>query len=153
MLTDSVGVLIAPEDGTALRNPLGGSMTLKVTDAMTAGSYSVHDNVIPAGSPGPLPHLHRHHEVVFFVLNGELTVRVGARTVTAAPGSFVLIPRGTVHQPASPMDQDVHMLLMFSSGGMDAFFLAASHDPDVQARLREFTARYGYEFADLPSKG
>src|SRR5215213_8263671 len=55
----------------------GGRMVVKVRDEDTAGAYSIHDNTIPPGSPGPRPHIHRHHEEAFYVLEGELTVRVG----------------------------------------------------------------------------
>ena len=71
------GILVGPDQGKDLPNPIGGRMVVKVRDEDTAGSFSVHDNVIPAGSPGPLPHLHRNHEETFYVLEGELTVRVG----------------------------------------------------------------------------
>jgi uncharacterized cupin superfamily protein len=51
-------------------------MVVKVRDEDTGGGYSVHDNTIPAGSPGPRPHIHRRHEEAFYVLEGELTVCV-----------------------------------------------------------------------------
>lgn len=72
-------------------------MVVKVRDADSGGAYSVHDNVIPAGTPGPRPHLHRHHDEAFYVRDGTLTVRIGGCTVTAGAGSFVLVPRGIVH--------------------------------------------------------
>ena len=96
------GICVGPDDGKALPNPIGGQMVVKVRDEDSGGSYSIHDNVIPAGSPGPLPHLHRGHEETFYVLEGELTVRVGARKITAPQGSFVVIPRSVVHQPSNP---------------------------------------------------
>ena len=50
----------------------------------------------------PRPHIHRDHEEAFYVLEGELTVRVGPRTITAPAGSFVVVSRGVVHQPSNP---------------------------------------------------
>lgn len=51
-------------------------------------------------------------------------------------------------------------MLVFSPGGMDRFFVevaerrlplqAVSSDPAVLAELAEFTARYGFEFAEFP---
>ncbi|GBF04286.1 cupin [Deinococcus aerius] len=162
MGTDSGEFFIAPQDGTALINPIGGQMVLKLGDARTARAYSVHDNRLPPGSPGPRPHLHRSHEEVFYVLEGELTVRVGPQTIRAPAGSFVVIPRGTVHQPSNPGPHPAHVLLLFSPGGMDDFFLEAARgrhplqalpqDPAVQADLQAFTARYGYEFAEFPAE-
>jgi hypothetical protein len=57
------GLFVGPEDGAALTNPIGGRMVdNKLRDAHTGGAYSIHDNVIPPGSPGPRPHIHLHHE-------------------------------------------------------------------------------------------
>jgi quercetin dioxygenase-like cupin family protein len=154
------GSVILPDTGQVIPNPLGGRMVVKVRDEETGGAYSVHDNVIPAGTPGPRPHLHRHHDEAFYVLEGTLTVRIGPRTVTAPAGSFVLIPRGIVHQPSNPGPEPVRVLLIFSPAGMDRFFVeaaerrlplqAAPTDPAVAAALAEFTARYGFEFAEFP---
>ena len=154
------GDFIGPDDGVTLTNPIGGQMVAKVRDAHTGGAYSIHDNTIPPGSPGPRPHLHRHHEEAFYVIEGELTVRVGPRTITAPVGSFVLIPRGTVHQPSNLGTQPTRVLLIFSPSGMDRFFEEAAEqriplqaiptDPTIQEKLAAFTEKHGYEFAELP---
>lgn len=49
----------------------------------------------PRGS-GPGPHYHDQDEQ-FFVSDGEIAYRAGGEELRAGPGSFVLIPRGTVH--------------------------------------------------------
>jgi quercetin dioxygenase-like cupin family protein len=159
MSTEDGGFFVGPDDGVTLTNPIGGQMVAKVRDEYTGGAYSIHDNVIPPGSPGPWPHLHRHHEEAFYVIEGELTVRVGPRTITAPAGSFVVIPRGVVHQPSNPGTQPTRVLLIFSPSGMDHFFEEAAEqriplqtvptDPAVQEKLKTFTERYGYEFAEL----
>ena len=158
--TENGGLFVGPEEGKALPNPIGGGMMVKVRDGDTGGAYSILDNVIPAGSPGPLPHLHRDHEETFYVLEGELTVRAGTRKITAPAGSFVVIPRGVVHQPSNPGTEPTRVLLIFSPGGMDHFFEEAAEgrmplqavptDPAVQEKLTAFTRKYGYEFAELP---
>jgi quercetin dioxygenase-like cupin family protein len=158
--TENGGLFVGPEEGKALPNPIGGRMVVKVRDEDSGGAYSVHDNVIPAESPGPLPHLHRDHEETFYVLEGELTVRVGERKITAPAGSFVVIPRGVVHQPSNPGTEPTRVLLIFSPAGMDRFFEEAAegrvplqavpNDPATQERLTAFTRKYGYEFAELP---
>ena len=144
MKVESEGLFVGPDAGKALPNPIGGRMVVKVRDGDTGGSFSVHDNIIPAGSPGPLPHLHRNHEETFYVLEGELTVRVGERKVTAPVGSFVVIPRGVVHQPSNPATEPTRVLLIFSPSGMEHFFEEAAEeriplqavptDPDVLER-------------------
>jgi quercetin dioxygenase-like cupin family protein len=156
---ESEGLFVGPDEGKGLPNPIGGRMVVKVRDGDTRGSYSIHDNVIPAGSSGPLPHLHRDHEETFYVLEGELTVRVGEREITAPRGSFVVIPRGVVHQPSNPGTEPTRVLLIFSPAGMESFFEEAAEqhiplqavptDPDVLERRAAFAEKYGYEFADL----
>jgi quercetin dioxygenase-like cupin family protein len=160
MRTEDEGLFVDPGDGKALPNPIGGRMVIKVRDEDTASAYSIHDNTIPPGSPGPRPHIHRHHEEAFYVLEGELTVRVGPRTITAPAGSFVVVPRGVVHQPSNPGTQPTRVLLIFSPAGMDHFFEEAAErrmplqapptDPVVLEELTAFTEKYGYEFAELP---
>lgn len=160
MKTGDREVFVGPDEGELLTNPIGGRMVAKLRDEHTGGAYSIHENTIPAGSPGPRPHLHRHHEETFYVLEGELTVRVGPRRTQAPAGSFVVIPRGVVHQPSNPGTEPTRVLLIFSPRGMDHFFeevakeriplQATSTDPEVLERLAAFTEKYGYEFAELP---
>ena len=154
------GIFVGPADGKDLTNPIGGGMVVKLRDEDTAGDYSVHDNTIPPGSLGPRPHIHRQHEETFYVLEGELTIRVGSRKIVAPAGSFVVVPRGVVHQPSNPGMQPTRVLLIFSPAGMDRFFeeaaeermplAAVPEDPEVLERLEAFTEKYDYEFAELP---
>ena len=155
------GLFVGPDDGKVLTNPLGGGMAVKVRDEDTGGAYSIHDNTIPPGSPGPRPHIHRDHDEAFYVLEGELTVRVGPRTIMAPAGSFVVVPRGAVHQPSNPGTRPTRVLLVFSPAGMDRFFEEAAEeriplqgppptDPAVLEKLTAFTEKYGYEFAEFP---
>lgn len=158
MVTDISALFVAPEDGDTITNPLGGKMIVKLDDAATGNAFSVYENVIPAGSAGPRPHVHLNHDEIFYVLDGELTVQIDARTVTAPAGSFVVVPRGTVHQPSNPGQEPTRVLLMFSPAGMGDFFKEvaerrlplqrAPDDPAVTAELSALTARYGYVFAD-----
>jgi mannose-6-phosphate isomerase-like protein (cupin superfamily) len=154
------GIFVGPADGKYLTNPIGGGMVVKLRDEDTAGAYSLYDNTIPPGSPGPRPHIHRQHEETFYVLEGELTVRVGSRKIVAPVGSFVVVPRGVVHQPSNPGMQPTRVLLIFSPAGMDRFFeeaaeermplAAVPEDPVVLERVEAFTEKYDYEFAELP---
>ena len=65
------------------------------TGEQTGGGYSLMWELCPRGS-GPVPHYHDQDEQ-FFVMDGEITYRANGEELKAGPGSFVLIPRGTVH--------------------------------------------------------
>ena len=83
-------------------------------------------------------------------------MRVGERRITAPVGSFVVIPRGVVHQPSNPGTEPTRVLLIFSPSGMEHFFEEAAEgriplqavptDPDVVERRDAFVRKYGYEF-------
>ncbi|MFP4436853.1 MAG: cupin domain-containing protein [Chloroflexaceae bacterium] len=160
MTTQERGYVVGPNEGRIFPNPVGGQVVLKASDQDTGGAYSLYENIMPAHSPGPRPHIHHLHDEAFYVLEGVLTVRVGMRTLTAPAGSFVLVPRGIVHQPANPGPEPVRFLLIFSPGGMDQFFAdaAARHiplqvpttDPSAMEALADFSATYHFEFAEFP---
>ena len=65
------------------------------TGEQTGGGYSLMWELCPRGS-GPGPHYHDQDEQ-FFIMEGEITYRADGEELKAGPGSFVLIPRGTVH--------------------------------------------------------
>jgi hypothetical protein len=72
----------------------------------------------------------------------------------------VVVPRGAVHQPSNPGTLPTRVLLVFSPTGMDRFFeeaveeqmplQAVPSDPVRLEKLRVFTEKYGYEFAEFP---
>jgi quercetin dioxygenase-like cupin family protein len=65
------------------------------TGEQTGGEYSLMWQLCPRGS-GPGPHYHDQHEQ-FFIVEGEITYLANGMELKAKAGSFVLIPRGTVH--------------------------------------------------------
>ncbi len=74
---------------------LGAPYTYKAAKEETGGAYALIEHTVVGD--GPPPHIHTTEEEAFYVLEGELDVLVGDRTVTATAGAFVLVPRGTVH--------------------------------------------------------
>ena len=65
------------------------------TGEQTGGGYSLMWELCPRGT-GPGPHYHDQDEQ-FFVIDGEITYHADGEELKAGAGSFVLIPRGTVH--------------------------------------------------------
>ena len=53
MAIEDIGLFVGPGDGKVLMNPIGGRMVIKASDLDTGGGYSLHENILPAGSPGP----------------------------------------------------------------------------------------------------
>jgi mannose-6-phosphate isomerase-like protein (cupin superfamily) len=95
--------------------------TLKAESATTNGNYSL----VEAGGPAfATPHVHHDREEAFYVLDGTVTFLAGDSTVEAVPGSFLLVPRETMH--AFRANGDARLLILHSPGGFERFFREAS---------------------------
>src|ERR671916_1063857 len=70
----------------------GGLATIKATGKETGDLYSVVEVLEPQGARAPL-HLHRKEDEAFYILEGEMTFRIGEETIKVRPGSFVFGPR------------------------------------------------------------
>ncbi len=77
--------------------------------ATTNGTFSLMWQLCPKGS-GPGPHYHDQDEG-FFVNEGEITYMADGEQLVAKQGSFVWIPRGTVH--SFRVDSETATLLNF----------------------------------------
>lgn len=97
---------------------LGEKMTVLATADQT-DSYEVFHQTGVLGS-GPPPHFHPWDEA-FVVIKGELSIGVGDEEVTGGPGTFVHVPRGTVHW-FTFLDEDGEMISVTSGAGAAAVF-------------------------------
>ena len=86
------GIVLGAGEGKTI-SVLGNSYTYKAAKEETGGAYALIEGTVVGD--GPPPHIHTTEEEAFYVLEGELNVLVGQRTVTATAGAFVLVPRGT----------------------------------------------------------
>jgi len=87
-------IVLSPGEGKIVPVP-GHKVTHKVVGADTDGAYSLLE--VELVGDGPPQHIHKTEDEAFYVLEGEINVLLGERTFKATAGSFVRIPRGTVH--------------------------------------------------------
>jgi quercetin dioxygenase-like cupin family protein len=90
-------------------------MTLKATSEQTGGSIGFLEATGPPGY-GPPRHIHHSHDELFYVLEGEFLFLVGQRQVNAPPGTFVFIPRGTVHAAKGIGTEPCKVLIAYVPG-------------------------------------
>ncbi|MEI2578745.1 cupin domain-containing protein [Scytonema sp. PRP1] len=109
-------IVLAPEEGNHLT--IGNSeVTFKAVGSDTHGHLGVFENLIQPGGTAPGPHIHRHMEEMFYVLEGEVEILVGHQKVQGQPGAFVLVPRGTPHAFANRGTKPAKLLIMFTPAG------------------------------------
>jgi mannose-6-phosphate isomerase-like protein (cupin superfamily) len=103
---------------------LGGLATIKATGKETDGRYTLVEVLEPDGAEGPL-HVHHREDEAFWILEGELTFRIGDETVQASPGSFLFGPRGVPH--SYRVDRGpARLLYILSPAGFENLIYATS---------------------------
>ena len=135
-------------EGEELR--LGPSLAVIKADVHTAeGSLTLMDIVLAPGFSGPIPH--RHHEMVdcFYVLEGELTLRLGEGEATAGPGALGVVPPGNVHTFANRGQASVRVLNLMAPAGLEQYIKRAAAEaaagPPDPARMAQLAAGYDFE--------
>ncbi len=147
MSIDDGNVVLGPGEGKTVPVP-GHEITLKVVGADTGGAYSLLE--IELTGDGPPQHIHKTEEEAFYVLEGEVKVLLGETTSIAKAGSFVLIPRGTVHAWCRAGQEPAKLLAIISPPGFEQFFDEAV-DLDVTdteayvAKAEELAEKYNME--------
>ena len=115
---------VADPDGAGVRHVsvVGGTYTILVSGADTAGRYCLVDMLVPAGA-GPPAHRHDFEEM-FTLLEGELEFFFRGHAQTVRAGSTVNIPANAPHQFKNMSGKTVHMLCMCTPAGQEELFMA-----------------------------
>lgn len=121
--TQTEPYMLAHEEGEATWF-LGTLMTVKATGATTGGAFGLIEQELPAGFATPL-HIHHGEDEAFYILEGEITFRCGARTLIAGPGAFVFLPKEIVHGFQVTSGTPARLLQLNFPVGIERFFLEA----------------------------
>ena len=121
---NSSAVFVEPNQGKVLQ-VLSDKIRVLASGQQTAGKYEVFELSGHEGS-GPPPHSHPWDEA-YFVLYGEIEVRVGGRQTRAKTGAFVLAPAETVHS-FRIVTPSARFIVMTSGSRGSAFFEAMDRE-------------------------
>lgn len=137
---------------------MGVLVTVKVKAVDTDGAYSVFEDYIPPGK-GPVPHTHTKEDETIFVLEGELRAWLGPNEYNLQVGDFVHMPRGVQHYFKNVSDEPTKLLLTYTPGGFEQWFLdigttaegGATIAPEIKAqdinRAVLEAKKYGVQFS------
>jgi quercetin dioxygenase-like cupin family protein len=114
-------LVAGPEQGNQVW-AMGVLVTIKVKSADTGGAYSVFEDFILPGA-GPVPHTHTKEDETIFVLEGKLRAWLGGIQYDVKVGDFVHMPRGVQHYFKNVSDEPTRMLLTYTPGGFEQWFL------------------------------
>ena len=111
----------ATSTGTILMGP-GDVYTILASSAETGGDYIALEAVVPAGGGPPL-HIHHNQVETFYILEGEMDIRLGDDIHEAKAGDFIHISKGTPHNFLNRSQNPAKMVFTFvPAGDIEEFF-------------------------------
>jgi len=126
-------VVVAPGEGRFIAvGSTGTGVTVKASATETGGLCTIWEGRVPPSTVGAGPHFHRGRDELFFVLEGELVLRIGDETHIARAGTFAFVPRETVHGFHNASSESATLLVVHHPAGFEQFLeemqkLAARH--------------------------
>jgi len=126
-------VVVAPGAGRFIAvGSAGTGVMVKASTEETGGLCTVWEGRVPPGTVGAGPHYHRARDEFFYVLEGELVLRIGDESHTARAGTFAFVPRDTIHGFHNASTESATLLVMHHPAGFEQFLeemqaLAARH--------------------------
>ncbi len=106
--------VVAPDPGGPVAEAARGPVVFGPEQGNPA--YMAWVGAMAAGDPGPPLHVHPHTDEGFYVADGELTFVLGDREVVAPAGTFVFVPKGTVHTARNSGPGPMRAILLLSPG-------------------------------------
>jgi quercetin dioxygenase-like cupin family protein len=122
---------------------------IRIASRHTDGLMALGEVTLPPRTPGPHLHVHSSEDEMFFVLEGVLTVQIGAELHDLAAGGLAWGAQGTPHAFANRSPEPARFVITWIPGGaegvfaqMEAYRQSAEGTPDPQA-LAAIMASYG----------
>jgi quercetin dioxygenase-like cupin family protein len=136
----------------------GTLMQVHADRELTGGQFALIEQRARRGFSPPA-HVHQHEDQFFYVLEGEVTVRIGEDERRVGAGGTAWLPRGTVHTFLVESDE-VRLLEISTPGGFEEFHAEAGapagevripdETPLDVAALAAASARYGCDIVGPP---
>ena len=153
--TASGVIIVGPGEGRTI--PGTDTITLIATSDQTGGSVGVFEDTSSPGD-GPPRHVHYGSDELFYVLEGEFLFLVGERQESVSAGTYVFVPRGTVHAYKVIGTERGRLLSAFIPGGPEQGFeefvklRTEGEEVNLSARRSRTVAQTNKMFAEINEK-
>jgi mannose-6-phosphate isomerase-like protein (cupin superfamily) len=151
----SRGIVIGPGESRTI--PGTNAITLIATAEQTGGSLGVFEDTTSPGD-GPPRHVHHGSDELFYILEGQFLILVGERQESVSAGTYVFVPRGTLHAYNVTGTERGRMLSAFIPGGpergFEEFVKLRTEGEEVNRSVRRSrsVAQMNEMFAELNEK-
>ena len=103
--------------------------TFKIVGDETNGAFTVAE--LTAGPElGPPPHIHRHADESFYILEGTFDFSLNGQPFSAGSGAFVHLPKGVVHTHRAGGGAPAKALVIQAPAGIERFIEEAGKPAD-----------------------
>lgn len=142
--------IVLPGDVAATPFP-GHDSYLLSDETGTPSKAAILEIVIPGNTFGAPPHAHENEDEHFYVIEGNVEFLDRNKTVTAGPGSLVILPRGHLHGFWNLSDKPAKMLIVVTPGEFASFFDTVvaevrSENPDSPAQVGRIIAEVAKKY-------
>jgi len=115
-------VVMAPGEGRFIAVGSGGAgVTVKASGVETGDLCTVWEGRVGTGTVGAGAHYHRGRDEFFYVLEGEVVLRIGDESHTARAGTFAFVPGGTIHGFHDASRENATLLVMHHPAGFEGY--------------------------------
>ena len=151
-MTDAKGFVVPPEGGHHLAMGPERFSALKLLSGETAESVMLFVETAPVGTETTF-HLHQDSDEVAYVLEGEITFKIGEEVSVGGPGTCAFMPRNVPHAWKSTGAGTGKVIFFYTPAGAGRFFEARLGQPSgeiTDAAAIEMRKRYGWEIVGPP---
>ena len=139
--------IFLPPAGGRILSVGNASLFIKLASEASGGAMTITEYVLPGSFPGPPPHKHKVYEHAWYVLEGTLDAFLGTDWLVLTPGSFLFIPKHTVHAFANNSAKESRLLAIDTPGGFEKYYddlqeAFGGARPVDQAVMRDIQLRY-----------
>ncbi len=146
-------LVLPPGEGrTLVISPGGTRLVFKARGERAGAAFALAELTAEPGWAGPVPHVHRRHEELWYVLEGEFEFLLGDERVTVGAGTFVRVPPGLVHAPSNALESHSRLIMTLSPPDFEGYFeetaaaarriASGETADDIEALKTEIRARY-----------
>lgn len=121
MISFSQSIILSAGEGQEI-SVANSKLFLKLTGEAVSDKFSITEYELAPRFPGPPAHKHKVFEHAWYVLEGGLTIQLEDETSILTKGSFIFIPKMTVHAFANQTDAAVKVLVIDTPGGFEKYY-------------------------------
>jgi quercetin dioxygenase-like cupin family protein len=140
------GFVVPAGGGTRLdMGEPGRFSALKLLCGETAGSVMLFEETAPSGTATTF-HLHRESDEIAWVLEGEITFKIGDKVSVGGPGTCAFFPRNVAHAWKNNGPEAARVVFLYTPATAGGFIEARLGELPPEGPARdELRARYSWE--------